>query len=113
LDLNLKWADVCVWIVGTPAHRCPDGCGQPPLQNQYENLTHFSIRDSGFKCDNCAKQDKSSIEILETTKDAIKYIILTDPKKIFSFDVPENSKKELDIVSKLYLTEKLEKEYKL
>ena len=41
-----------------------------------ENLTHFSFKDSGFKCKICAKQDKGAIEISETTKDAIRYIIL-------------------------------------
>ena len=78
-----------------------------------EDLEYFSIKDSGLKCSSCGKQDKGGIEILETTKDAIRYIILVDSKKIFSFDVPEASKKELEIVSKLYLTEKLEKEYKI
>ena len=78
-----------------------------------ENLTHFSFKDSGFKCKACAKQDKGTIEISPTTKDAIKYIILADAKKIFSFDVPQESIKELEIISKIYLQEKLEKEYKL
>jgi len=78
-----------------------------------ENLTHFSFKDSGFKCNACAKQDKGAIEITPTTKDAIRYIILADAKKIFSFEVPEDSIKELEIVSKIYLQEKLEKEYKL
>ena len=78
-----------------------------------ENLTHFSFKDSGFKCKICAKQDKGAIEISETTKDAIRYIILANSKKIFSFDVPEESIKELEIISKIYLQEKLEKEYKL
>ena len=78
-----------------------------------ENLTHFSFKDSGFKCKICAKQDKGAIEISETTKDAIRYIILENSKKIFSFDVPEESIKELEIISKIYLQEKLEKEYKL
>ena len=78
-----------------------------------DELTHFSFKDSGFKCKLCAKQDKGAIEITPTTKDAIRYIILADSKKIFSFDVPENSIKELEIISKIYLQEKLEKEYKL
>ena len=34
-------------------------------------------------------------------------------KKIFSFNIPEDSIKELELFSKLYLNEKLEKEYKL
>ena len=32
---------------------------------------------------------------------------------IFSFDIPEESIKELDLITKIYLNEKLEKEYKL
>ena len=78
-----------------------------------DNLKHFSFRDSGLKCEICAKQDKGAIEITTTTKDAIRYIILADAKKIFSFEVPQNTVKELDIISKIYLQEKLEKEYKL
>ena len=81
--------------------------------NTKEGLKNFSFRDSGFKCETCAKQDKSSIAISETTKDAIKYIILADPKQLYSFEIPEDSRKELEIVSKIYLTEKLEKEYKI
>lgn len=45
--------------------------------------------------------------------DAIKYIVLAPAKKIFSFTVNEESKKELEIISKIYLNQKLEKEYKL
>lgn len=77
-----------------------------------EKIECFSIRDSGFKCKACAKQDSSAIEINETTKDAIRYIILAEAKKVFSFTVPESTQKELEIISKLYLTECLEKEYK-
>ena len=34
-------------------------------------------------------------------------------KKIFSFNITEESLRELELVSKLYLNDKLEKEYKL
>ena len=78
-----------------------------------ENITYFSFKDSSFKCTVCAKQDKGAIEISETTKDAIRYIILANAKKIFSFEVPKETIKELEIVSKIYLNEKLEKEYKI
>lgn len=78
-----------------------------------ENLTKFSIRDNGFKCTACGKQDNGAIDMSETTKDAIRYIILSDAKKIYSFQVPKESIEELKIISKLYLTEKLEKEYKM
>lgn len=78
-----------------------------------DDLTHFSFRDSGLKCSVCSKQDKGSIKISPTTKDAIRYIILANAKKIFSFEVPEETIKELEIISKVYLQEKLEKEYKI
>lgn len=78
-----------------------------------EEFGYFSFLDNGFKCTSCGKLDKGAVKISETTKDAIKYIVLSDAKKIYSFEVNEEAKRELDIVSKLYLTEKLEKEYKL
>jgi len=77
-----------------------------------EGLTKFSIKDNGFKCIECGKTDKGAIEMSETTKDAIRYIMLADAKKIYSFNIPEDKVKELKIISKIYLTEKLEKEYK-
>lgn len=47
------------------------------------------------------------------TKDAISYIVLAPPKKLFSFQISENSIKELELVAKIYLNEKLEKDYQL
>ena len=78
-----------------------------------ENLNHFSIKDNGFKCDSCGRIDKSAINISDGTKDAIRYTILAPAKQIFSFQVTANCIKELELVSKLYLNQKLEKEYKL
>ncbi len=78
-----------------------------------ENLSYFSIKDNGFKCNSCGKVDKSTIQISESTKTAIQYIVLSDPKKIFSFQISKENMEELKLVSKLYLNEKLEKEYKL
>ena len=78
-----------------------------------ENLNYFSIRDNGFKCKACSKQDTSCIEMSEPTKNAIIYIMKADPKKIFSFELSEKCQKELELISNVYLNEKLEKEYKL
>ena len=72
-----------------------------------EDLIYFSFRDNGFKCGICAKSDKSTIQISPATKDAIKYIILAPSKKIFSFNIPENCIKELSIVAKIYLEDKI------
>lgn len=78
-----------------------------------EDLTCFSIKDNGFKCKNCGKQDTGSIEMKDPTKNAIKYIMISDPKKIFSFSLSDECIKELQLISNIYLNEKLEKEYKL
>ena len=80
--------------------------------NTKENLHYFSLKDNGFKCENCGKQDTGAIQISESTKMAITYIIKAPAKKIFSFDISEENKKQLEMISKLYTNLKLEKEYK-
>ena len=77
------------------------------------NITHFSIRDNGFKCEACSKIDKGAIRISNSTKTAMQYIVLADPKKIFSFQISEENLQELNLVCNLYFNEKLEKEYKV
>lgn len=89
-----------------------DRCANCKTQEKLK-LNHFSFRDNGIKCETCSRQDKGSIEISEATQNAIKYIVLAPPKKLFSFNVSEDSIKELEIISKIYLNEKLDKEYKL
>ena len=78
-----------------------------------ENIEYFSLKDNGFKCTICGKQHKSAIQISASPVNAITYIIMSEAKKIYSFNLSEEGKKELEIVSKLYMTDKLEKEYKL
>ena len=73
-----------------------------------ENIAYFSIADDGFKCINCGKVDKSAISLSATTVDAIRYVIFSPAKKIFSFDLPEESVREISLISKIYLEEKLE-----
>lgn len=78
-----------------------------------EDITSFSLKESGFKCATCSKPDKSCVQITESTQNAIKYITMASPKKLFSFNLKDDSLEELKIIAKLYLNEKLEKEYKL
>ncbi len=78
-----------------------------------ENLEYFSIKDNGFKCVACSRQDTSALEMSDPTKNAIIYILKADPKKIFSFELSENCRKELELISNIYLNEKLEKEYRI
>ena len=79
--------------------------------NEKEHLTYFSIKDSGLTCENCGRIDKSAIRLNESTVKAIKFIIWAEPKKIFSFDVSDESKSQLKLITKLYLDKCLEKEY--
>lgn len=74
---------------------------------------YFSIKNNGIMCEACSKQDKGAIKISEAVYSAIFYILSVDPKKIFSFQIPENVIQELKLISKIYVTEKLEKEYKI
>lgn len=85
-------------------------CGKKVAE--LENI-YFSIKDNGIKCEACKRVDKGAIKILPTTYTSLVYILSSDAKKIFSFDVPKEVIKELSLIATIYTTEKLEKEYKL
>ncbi len=76
-----------------------------------ENIAYFSIKDNGFKCNVCGKTDKSALSILPETMDSMKYILMSPAKKLYSFQTNIDAIKELELITKLYLNEKLEKEY--
>lgn len=78
-----------------------------------QNLSYFSIRDNGFKCAACSKQDKSSIFMSESTANAIKYTISAPARKVFSFNLKNESLEEFKLITRIYFNEKMEKEYKL
>lgn len=78
-----------------------------------ESITSFSIKDNGIKCKACTRQDTSTIEINESTLNAIKYTVTAPSKKLYAFDLKDKSLEEFKLVTKLYFDEKLEKEYKL
>ena len=80
---------------------------------QNENLHYFSLKDNGFKCEVCSRQDKSCLQMSESTVNAIKYIIMAPAKKLFSFNLKDESLNELKLITKLYFNEKLEKDYKV
>ena len=78
-----------------------------------ENLSKFSIKDNGFKCEVCARLDKSALDMSDSTKNAIIYTIISPPKKLYSFELKDNSLKEFKLITNIFFNEKLEKEYKL
>lgn len=78
-----------------------------------ENLQYFSLKDNGFKCNICSRLDKSSIHMSSSTANAIKFTVTAPPKKIYSFDLKDESLEEFKLITKLYFNEKLEREYKI
>ncbi len=80
---------------------------------QKDNLHYFSIRDNGFKCEACSRQDKSSIFMSESTINAIKYTISAPAKKVFSFNLKNEALEEFKLITSIYFNEKMEREYKL
>jgi len=77
-----------------------------------EQVNSFSFKDNGLKCDVCSRQDTGTIEISESTKNALKYIATAPAKKLFSFNISDENKKQLEIIAKIYTNEKLEKDWK-
>lgn len=95
-------------IIGfTPNVQTCVNCGEK------ENIQGFSIKDNGFKCSTCSKQDTSVIQINESTLNAIKYTVIAPAKKIYSFTLKDEALEEYKLIIKIYFNDKLEKEYKL
>ena len=78
-----------------------------------ENLQYFSLKDNGFKCEACSKQDTSAITMSESTASAIKYTVTAPSKKLYSFNIKDEALEEFKLITKLYFNEKIEKEYKI
>lgn len=78
-----------------------------------ESFKFFSIKDNGFKCESCGRLDKGALAMSESTATAIKYIIMAPAKKLFSFNLKDESLKELKLITKLYFNDKIEKDYKV
>lgn len=78
-----------------------------------EEISYFSIKEDGFKCNICGKQDTSAIAMSKSTVNAIQYTITAPAKKLYAFQIKDNALEEFKLITKLYFNEKLEKEYKL
>ena len=81
--------------------------------NCEHEIEYFSIKKDGFLCKKCINEDKCSIHMSENIKKAIQYIVSMQSKKIYSFNIPNEDKKELELISRVYFNEKLEKEYRI
>ncbi|MBO5142427.1 MAG: DNA repair protein RecO [Clostridia bacterium] len=88
--------------------RC-SSCGTPMLEEM--NDFYFSIKDDGVKCEVCQRLDKGIIHLSKTAFSALIYILSCDSKKLFSFEIPDEAINELKLLTRIYTTQKLEKEY--
>lgn len=88
--------------------RCVN-CEAPMLEEM--NDFYFSIRDDGVKCEICSRVDKGIIHLSKTAFSALIYTLSCEPKKLYSFEIPNNAIEELKLLTKIYTTQKLEKEY--
>ena len=86
-------------------------CGTPMLETM--NDFYFSLKDDGVKCEPCSKIDKSVIHLSKTSFSALIYILSCEAKKIYSFEMPEEAINELRLLSKIYIAQKLDKEYNI
>ena len=77
-----------------------------------EDVICFSFKDNGLKCRDCSLLDTGTIDISQSTITALRYITLAPAQKLFSFNMSDENKKQLEIIARIYSNEKLEKEYK-
>ncbi len=73
-----------------------------------KDIIGFSMKKNGMVCNNCGIIDKSLIRMLPGTIAAIRYIVQSDLKKLFSFNVTDEIIKEMQLFNKIYIKEKLE-----
>lgn len=72
------------------------------------DIIGFSVSRNGAVCKSCGIIDKSLISLEGGTIATINYIISSDLKKLFSFEITDEIKKELQLFNKVYINEKLE-----
>lgn len=73
------------------------------------SVTRFDF-SGGTVCDLCRGGD--TVEIFPGTLSAMRYILSSDEKKLFSFEVTDIIKSQLSYICEKYLAEKTEKNYK-
>jgi len=90
-------------ILGYKPHflTCCSICGN-------KELLGFSVSKNGLVCKKCGIIDKSVISLSPGTIQAIGYIISSELKKLFSFEITDEIKKELELFNKIYIKEKLD-----
>lgn len=78
-----------------------------------EDFTDFSFSfiNCGFLCKGCIADDKYALNLSEGAARAINYIVYSNIKNVFNFEVSKKILGELERVSKRYLKDRLDREY--
>lgn len=71
---------------------------------------YFDFDNSSIVCKNCTKR-ANTMKISEATAKALKYIVYVNPQKLFSFNLSDDSVRQLSELSKRYIKEHLGKTY--
>lgn len=72
---------------------------------------YFDVLEGGVVCSNCRLHRQNIVKINKGTYDAIKFIMTVSQKDIFKFELDDESKFRLSVLSKKYLQDKLDKVY--
>lgn len=72
---------------------------------------YFSASFGGILCESCSVKDRKAIKISPSTLNAIRFIIYSDIKKLFSFDVNSVVLGELEKISEEFLKEHISKNF--
>ena len=115
-DYDFAYSVFCIRLLAllgfVPRLASCTNCGKKAIDME-EGTKYFSIKDNGVKCDACARIDKGAIQMSDVTYTSLIYILSSDAKKIFSFEIPDKDLEELKLIARIYTNEKLEKEYKV
>jgi DNA repair protein RecO (recombination protein O) len=79
--------------------------------SQFDNMS-FSFQKCGFICKSCTMQDKSAVELSEGAAKALNYIVYSPLNSLFSFEVSDSVLNELGRISRRFIRDILEKDYK-
>lgn len=85
------------------------GC-QKCGSDDFKDLS-FSFKSCGFLCRNCKEDDRYAMNLSEGCARAINYIMYSNMKTVFNFDVSKSVLLELEKLSKRYLKDRLDREY--
>ncbi len=76
------------------------------------DLFFFSFSKCGFICEKCIKKGEEAKPITKATAKALMHIVFSDAKSLFSFQISKQSLEELGNLTRQYLRERLEKDYR-